>query len=875
MKNLDLLFDYAVKDVWANPHADRHATIKLVRLTRSSGAIKNIETPIGCWNMPTPTDRYHLYVYTTEDPIKFGLQDEITGWRTLSDIWENTNTQVDVFSKGRMCLHDTVYLGQSTAGYILVAVKLAETNLSIISNDVDPVYLRFYTNGNPEPDVFGGDKHRIFRQANGFTGYNAFRQFITNYETNFGLKPNVYYNGFWIDFVDVPATYSNLLPGDVIELLVDINGQLPAHQEYVIDDLPAFTSTVDSVNKLIVSYEDDVEFTNTYVDDKDVWVVGYDAIRDMNIGLYFPRLFHKDMRKLTDKDFSIHAGRVEATGISLQQQWGANPLTDLRIVVFDKWTHLNDLLIQDKHRTRDLMNLPKAIRHQALVGVNATMDIWKAQNLETAPLNIWQDSENKDIVPANIVDVFTRKSALMVLQMFEQDEVSGADVMAPRFADGRLARLLAFQGQLGARYPGPITGETVTLIRNQIMTPTTDIPDLYLPEKRVFTGPEEVVPEDVIPPVPPGQLTPVIISNKYDFLAYYDDNGLPELAIQDTHYVLTTPAPGKVGIAWDPSVTGFTKYVRTADYRFEWREDRTPTEVKDGIDIWKRTTYPNADPLNVSAKNIYVWRDGDFAIEGLDYVIKDGKIFTQSILLPVGGVTEYEVLIVGLPDKELKRIPKGMWGWMVYGKMSYNDKYNFARYRHNMFFANGKSIYPLTYASSEEYSDETPSGAIAALPDGTPYAVVPRPQFVKDADLDSICDSEIYENNLDKQLEDYLTTIYPQPQETGLVTLASKYDLVSIFMEKLIDEIVANNLDILDPDPDDSYINAKVAAYLYWYDIDVTQQDHDMNFVEIHPMRDQAGATVNVIEYNFLTRVNELMLGDQVTGLNLYLTIVP
>lgn len=871
MNIADTLFKVARDFAWANPHIDSQATFRAVRLSREFGAVNSLNLPVGKYTMPVANKPFAVFSVTSSDPSKFRLGGRIYGWRTLAEYLNEDfakSTFVSIFSGGRFGVHDKCYIGQTKDGVVLLAVDLTEpVNSSIFRNNVEDVYVRFYTNAlvNEAPIFPHDERYMVYRHAGVAGDYTWFENEVEGLETTIGRDSWTFLNGCFMPY-DLPR-YNDLNVGDVVEVITHHFIEFMDTQQLKLTD--SFVSVVDDANKIIFSKS--TASDNVFVDDFEIFVAGYHGGLDRWVGLYFPKLYHNDVRQLTFKDWSIKASKLANLSDRLQALF-PGIVSPSYIFFSGRKTKTRRLGIQDQNRTRDLENLNRELRIQALSGINSTLPLWKAKNLETAPLNTWMNLDSGDVLPANLPGVFSRQSAIEALEAPWYD-TSDSTWRTMRSGDLTASDIIEFD-EYGFRPNVGAPSQSVLPLQRDTPQPNWRGYELRLPGVQSVNVDLDIVQSS-------GITTPIIVGIDEDVWCYYDDgDGDAVNGEIDVDFTITD-GDGIRTIQWLAPQAARVRYVRSSLRRIHWRATVLAGDIKNGLDIYEGVS--TRDHLLVGMANLYVWADNRLLIEGLDYSVKGGFIYPSFSI--VNASVDFEVLYCGLPNKSLTHEPKNVWGWSKHGKISYNSHYDLLAYRNNWLSIAGAVISPRLHDySSEDYQEigldpdgnTPPTGAyyLPTLIDGLPYQVVPRPSFIRRDILDELVETEEEAAVTEHEVSVYANSIYDEPIETDDLTIASKYDLVSELMDALIEAIDINALDIINPDPSDTFIWATIASFTHILDRDVTQKGHDLGMVSIHPKFTQDIVDVSVAEFNFLTKVNEVVLNNQVGGLNLYLNII-
>lgn len=848
----DFIFNKAISDIWANPHGDRNVFFDTVRMTGPNGVLGTLDLPFNTFRMPSSDIYYSVYELGGVIPANLGLDEKLLGWVPLRTILNKYQTMVSIFTEGRMAILDTCYIMQTDTKNIIIAVAHSRNKLMLKSTA--PVYVRFYSNifysGNSPTVEQKLSSNSFIIDSSDIGSYLAFSLEIDTITTLTGSSPLIYLDGLYLP--DGLPAHSSLINGVTIEYISD--PFLTRRNSLVISELEAFTSIIDSTNKVIASLPNTAD--SIYVDDIEFYITGIRGIDGLRVGAYFPRLNANVIRMLTFKDWSLNVAMLAARSDELRDFIDSdNTLSDIHLEIIHRENSEYRPRLLDTNYIIDLMNLPLNIRVQALTGVNSTLEIWKAKTLETSAFVKWLGLESDNLTLTNLEGVYTRDAIVSSLERVHLLPDTGEWALPPGASNGGgiLAKLLT-------------NGFGLDLVTYDILDHGNE-PYINGKGYEIFyPGFKASDPLDVV--IPAGTSANTVVENGFGIFCYYDVGGILTYANHGSDYTLVDDdVAGTTTIVWLSALHQYERYVRIAQRKVIFSKSITLIDLQNGIDIYDGRAKTN----DIGMGHLYVWAGGNFMIEGLDYIVKDSLIYLVSnhsyFIFPM----TIDVIYTGLPDPSLKHIPKGIWGWVKYGRISIDDGYNLFNKRNKLFFIGGGGVPIDEILSDERYIDVT---GITPHIDGNPFVILPIVQFSRDEEIDLTAPTQLTTDNTELQITNYLSTIYPQNTQTGLIAIPSKYDLVSVFMDKIIDEISLGNIVVTSTDYSDEIVSLLTANYVNLLDIDVTQLNHDLNFVEIHPRWDSTPQNVTLFEFNFISRVNEFILDDQVFGLNLYLNII-
>lgn len=855
------LYNYALENIWGNPSADAHATFKCVQLNTDAGTIGTLISNFGTFPLPESTVPFIVYLVTNQNPTHLSLDPSmLNGWKRLSEVlnlFAGQETFIQAFKNGRFTARDRTYIGLTKSGTIMVAVDISVPVNSDVTAGDDPFFLRFYTNaGVSNPNLPVLPHNRYFSFYNGaaatFAEYSTFQSTLPSFTNN--IRPYwVFYNGILQVNGNLPV-FTDLQPEDYLEVIY--HHHLNAVEMDWFTSEQTFTSTADGNQKVIFSTGD--LNNNAFVDDIEFYVTGIDNTSGNRVGLYYPRLFSRDIRQLTFKDYSLNATRLEQLQDDLLTLYPS--IDQWQILAYIRTTRLQRLGNQDIERLRDLERLPEEIRTGALTGVNATYGPWQAPSLEQNTLNRFMDTEGRDLVVDDVAGLYTRQSAIEAMQLLKFDEDNSV-WRAPYLADNSSFEVIDWDTDGKRLLTG--FGSSSFINRDQIITDAQGT-ELLLPGTSVNVDLDIVRPSN--------DATPIVIDSRFGFKAYYDaGDGTPVLGVNEIDYDFVDDGTN-ITIQWKVNRLDKVRYVRTADKRIHYRRTITEQEYHDrSFDLYNGL---NVDFLNVGMERLYIWLffssdNGILLTEGLDFYVDGREVFITKAIAESDVPFTIEVLYCGLPNDDLEYTSSNYWGFVQDGRVSVGDGYTLLRNRNLMLVIDGRVVPP-----TEEYIyNDYPIPSSFMHEDGDVYNFVEYPTFIRNDLLDQLTETDNDSIIKDEAIETYINAHWEEVPLPPIITIGSPYDVVSPFLEQIIIEVREGRIDIPGDNFSDEYVLFRVSEFTDLLDFDITQQDLDFTFLEINPWRQNNTVGVTDEEYAFISRVNELVLFGRVSNLNVFLTI--
>lgn len=853
MNTDQFLFSNAVNELWINPHADYNAVFKTCKLTTPAGAIGMVYLPFGNIELPNTVNRYMVVELGDVPANLIGLLTPNWDWIPLRTVSATTQTLLLCFSNGRMFTPEGSYLKFTENGNIIIALHYLY-NSHVLSLNSD-IYVRFYTdvfyNGTNPPTQLDLNTGTFIKTINNLSAYLTFTYTVNGYIAANTLPPMIYKNG--ILQVDGLPAYADLVVGDIVDYISD--PLLIAVNTFTVNDLPVYMSTLDTATKMIASV--DALDGNIYIDDTECYVTGLTST-GKRIGAYYPRLDPSYVRMLTFKDWGFHAANVITRLSDLNHFYDVSQtLTDVKIYVYKRTNNQYKPTILDGNYIPDLMNLSSNFRVQALAGVNANLPIWRASTLENCPYNLWVSQIPSQVSAINLMGVYSRYGAISAIERVRLLP-GDTDWMLPAYVGNMGGHLLTYGTD----------GIGVTLIPYTAEDHTNEHYSNGKGYEVFYPGHDVVVSLDLV--ISAGNTEPTQVDPWFGVFCYYLNNSELVRAVLNSDYTLTKTDAHTL-ITWTTHMHSHERYVRSSENSVIFTFTADSTILDTGIDIYNGT--PKAHHVGMSILSI--WLNGRYLTETLDYQVYHGRAYLTSKTAYWTATPTITVIYAGLPNNPLKHSPDVTWGWVTYGGILNDSVYDLTMYRNKQFYIDGRAVTYAEINEKEQYLDKPDISPYLPFVDGTPYTIVDVVQFTADDDLNVLTATAIGEHVQDQAVSDYVTMIDPQPPKTGIVTIPSKYELVSPFFNKVIEDVLNGTIQITSTS---SYsadaITLLLSSYLWMIQFDPCLLDISKNFTQISPRWDTTINNVNQAQYDFLIKVNETLLYNQVEGIHLYLQVV-
>ena len=858
------LIQYATENIWCAPEQDLQYIVQPARITPLGGVWGKVRVGWRQIALPVASTRFHVYQIGQIHPLLLGLFPAKDQWMTLAETCNLQKMMADVYAvTGVQMPRFQIWYRVLEDKNIILAIK--EQDRVPINLDTTPIYLRVYSN-----EYFASresDPLNDYVEVAGAipTSTQQLLDLQTKYEAARNLPGHVYafVNGYKVSGIDL---FTAKL-GDVVEYVYDSSIKLVI--DFKISELQTFASDLDEKVKYLLHYAGYGSGTIDYQDDIDVFV--YKPMpNNRHLGVYYHRNAPNGdaMRMVTHKDYSVPVDYVYAYGASHPDFGSAE---DMYLRLHIRKAGMFRPLVFENSRIFELYKLDDAAVRGAMLGIDSTVDVWRAPALEASAyteIMRWSNSRNSGCLTPVIVQEalgynaiskligdtpkFTRtESSRRVVDVpyglqsrataYEYDAAgkliswyshTEGSIYAARNNDARLIEMIS--GFVNDRIDEDLGSQTVTL------DPTANY--------RMYRCP-------IVNGVATEQWTDVTGSSMYAIV-----NGTLTWLIDQTKYLtLVRGDKMSLGATLDlpvyRGVLSFTLQVRQA-----------------------RNGVVNTYPLNVPLGELDLFLNGYSLIEELDYFVRDLNrvVITNKRFLvnPETDNQRIQVRMTGFCNPDLSRTLPADDGFVVDGMLSFNNRYD-VRDDKVMRFIAGGVLYDRSELKFPE--DQTPM-IVPDVPNGTPYLIrdiiVPLRGLTADDTYSLRAKSLV----IDKQVSDYMTEKYPQPIPPLPNVIPEMYPIYSPFCCRLMQDLLSGSLwdDRLRDQYGSELVVELCAPYLDLLRFDPTQtaQNIDYRYVIVHPHNLTRVVSMDIYLYKFLRRAVQYYLSDRV-ALSEFISVAP
>jgi hypothetical protein len=871
----EYLLRHAISTVWCNPSMDRQHVYRLVRLSPRSGVHTAYTVDFERYLLPTERDYYQIYQIGKVEPTLLGIPKRYNDWMSLADIANETALYSELYlNNGIQFPRHNVHLLLTKTKNLIVAVKINER---VHTLDLQDVYLRFYNNAYFDSER-STDAARKYVFVMGGTPKStqevvalqiAMNQAVT---ARPGRTPYYYVNGRFSNALSL----MNCSPGDAMELIID--SSIDKYIDFPLSSIPTFLSTLDNENKFLIHYNDPTVKSIKFYDDLDIFLIKEGGGNGRFLGATYHRNEGNWVRQLTHKDYSVPVERLN----SFMQNHPTDPrfIIDATKFTEDKWTSLSELKLRvyfrqsgydrplqpEASRIHELYRMSDARVVAAMTGVNSSLALWKAANLEKAAYVKFMGAPQSQVVPIGYMD-----PDVTTEQKSAAQEFAGA-VFGYHAAASILAKTPALVANNGGRREAELAyaywyNATVyefdaagVMLEYHYHAAGRRYPVRNTAAVRV----EAIVGKGGNSLNTVYDKTPVTLKDGYNYRIYVvalyagiqqggwlDITDLPN-RIDWGYMDESGPTPRWV---WSYDETQWYGCVRQDDaflnYTLSLNKDAgqlrfsvASYETHQGLDQYKLLEVPFAQ--------LDIFLNKRPLIEDLDYTVKWPEIVIHNMeYLNATAMQDILVRGYGMCEGDLTRPVQSEFGFIEYGLLSNDATYNLHTHKVQRIIIDGHYRDPATLHFEEEWG----TVLVTDERNGAPYSIQTPPMVFRDVYIYD-CKARDEDNAKDAAVGAYMGNLYPKRVRGPVDTITRQYAVVSCFANKLVHDLKAGYLN--PPGIMDHYSEADIrtwlASYEWLLEHDLANRAYNENHVQVYPHWKGAPVGLPIERYNFLKR---------------------
>lgn len=855
MASVDLV-EHAILNAWANPQADRQHVLRLARISRDVGDINYSNVMNSVVTLPTKKEAYHVFQIGQNHPWTWNVGDNYVTplpeetWVPLSDMRYMRQLVANLYMDNGIQLPATgVFIRLRYDHNILIAVT-DFINMQVPRNV--QLYLRVYSNMYYETvlqdarvdmvQVFGGmmaNPTEVLRWQNNY---------LTLKNSGVGLA-QAFVNGKLVnDFA--PGTYRQR---DYVEVAYDAS--VFKVVDIPVKDLPTFLSKRDNKQKFIfhpprLNTAEDLEVV--YFDDVDFWLIGPDGT-----GVYYHRNAPDAVRTLTHRDYSLCVNYLQ--NFVNAHGWGQLNNCTLRCVM--RRSGIDQTLVHDAHRLREMYKLTDALIIDTMVNVRATLPEWSAAELEMSKYSELLGTQYGRLTSNLVRDAYGYNALTQVMAntplALTKENVPGLKpyaILSPSLRENIQVYEYDSDGLFLGTYYQTAGNRYIATNANAVLI-------------EVYSGKASKSPNYTL-----GN-TPVTLKKDYGFRTYrakWDGTTLDATSWQDVTDDVNAYIVNNGVLTWLHNPARYVGLVLINDVflGYSFALDHMDKTLAFSI------TYDwvgGGLEAPIAPGVVDVIMNGHSLIPGIDYTINFPRIvITSKRYLVADAPQQFTVRCHGWGTIDLQPQPANEYGWVTREHISNNHVYNLRDDRTVRCVVAGRIV----RREDLVYAEDIPTSAgLDPSYNGQPYYIGNVMASVRNVDDCETFPLREQALDLDNRLTAYLTSIYPQPDLGNPNFIQQKYVLYSPLLQKLIYDLRLGFL-IIPPTGwgSDANLDKMLAPYKWWLAFDPCALEMDWTYVFIEPHNQPGTLSVTSLQYDFLNRVIDLYLNKR-TQLSGYLTI--
>lgn len=863
----DYLVDHAQKHVWCVPNQDKQLIFQPYKITPLGGAWNTVPVMWRTLNLPVTSKHFHVYQIGQLNTEFVGLPDSLGKWTSFQSAMNAVPLIVDLYAASGIQLpRYSCYYMTTRDRALIIAVQFQST--IGIDLDAEDIFIRFYTNAYYQSAA--SSKIADFIKTNGTTCLNqaaiiTLQNEYQSYQSKMaaGTIPQgevyAFVNGKRVSAIDLFTAKV----GDCVEYIYD--SSIYEVIDIPVSSMPTFTSTLDSELKYLVHYGATGDLQIDYRDDIDAFLY---LPGDDPQGRWWGLLYHRNaddaMRMVTHKDYAIPTEYVQAYAAQ-QSTWGDAQKLILRLHV--RHGGFSRPLVFENNRIHELYKLPDAEIVEAMVGVNAVVPNWQAAVLEA--------SAYPQIMGAKLTSDITN---LMVQNAYGYNAIAKLLGDTPQMTE-------VYSGQTIATVPYGLTdnctgyefdgdGWLIGFFQHKFGT-TYAASTAFCSMVELISGQggfllDETYGQSQVSIVPGANYRyytcPIDPNSGNPTFQWTDVTGSSQYAIQNNL------------VTWLIDTTKFYTLVRgdRKHLAYELELDAQAGVLEFSLTHQVvRNLQIQTIVMEIPMGELQIWLNKKALIEGVDYhvvfpqVVITNKQFLQNVDTQAQDIV---VRFTGFCNSDLTRSPVEDVGWIKYGRLSDNNRYDIRDDKVLSILVGGSAF------DRSELRFQEDNGAVypTDVTNGQPYQirdiVVPLEGLVA-ADTYSLrAASEV----IDKAVSDYLTSRLNETDPTNPSVIPNLWPVYSPFFSRIMSDLISGTFapSFLTASYNDQDVMNACASYEWLLAFDQTQDaiEADTQYMVVVPHIFPEVVTVSVYVYRFLSRITQLYLKNRV-NMSRYLNI--
>ena len=864
------LVEHALKHVWCNPAQDSTVVIELARLSSPGGSFLQENVMWRTIALPDRTSRWYVYQIGGLKPFLADISQTLTSWTSVSDICNANDLTANVYSlAGYEYPRFDAYMLYTPDGDLIVALRRNKKLLFDLNTDA--MFLRFYRSAYFDYAAQSGSPLSVRTYTQGLTVSRnddiiQLQNLIANTYRVLPGYVTCYVNGVIVSNIDLFTA----AVGDSCEFVYD--GAYKTRVDVQLGDLDYFQSTLDAGFKYLVHYAG-VSSTIDYVDDIDVIVSTPKTARGAVVdhGVYFNHNNPANIRNVTHRDYSLSVSSTDSYLASLKAITGNDSLTsaDVKITLLIKHSGFEGrALVYEANRIHELYKLSDQGIYDALIGVDKFNPHWSAANLEASAYCTIMRSACCDVTPAMVEQAYGYNGATYALGQTPQAVPSGSRVVTLPY--GYVINSTVFEYDSVGRLIGYYYNQSNPdyICRNDSCA--------FI---EVMSGQGGDSLSEAY------SSTTLNTPTSFNYEVYYcqiEDGVIDNVwhkAAADTHYAVNGSS-----ITWIDNSIDAHMCVRTDQKFLCYSASET---IQGGVldhTLIQTVTGSNGSPgsevmkIPMGSLDVFLQdASGNYVslVPGVDYTLVFPRIVITTKKYFTDSQTVYNLIVRysdfagdGLATNQSYEV-----GFVKYGMVSVNHRYLIKDDKIQRATLNGRVVNKNALVFNE---DSVAYGAISAI-NGQPYSIRDTLVTTMGITPTDTLDLRVAARTVDSDIGAYFDTYYPPAAATTVSVISAKYPLMSVFIARVIDELLAPSSDLNNAIPNTMYADSQIREWLAPYsDLlafdPVNNTDLNSDNVDIQPHRYQVPVALDIKRYQFLSRAVNLY-GNGLVDISQHVTV--
>lgn len=848
---LNYLVQNAIKDVWCSPQQDRQYIIKPFRLSRTEGALDYQKVMWERISLPTLDERYHVYQIGHIHPKLLGIVIDKKGWISLSSLVNESNLMSAVyFVDGQIIPRSLCFVRYDDQMNMVLAVKHHVKFPRLRTSDI---FFRTYTNAFFESERADPEVDGTYVEGYTVTDNSSILHLQHKYNLVQTYKGHAlaYINGYLVDDLNV----GRISEGDYIEYVHDTS--IIRVVDFKVSDLKVFNSVLDSRRKYLISYENDSNDIIEFEDDIDIYLFK-ESDNNRYIGTYYHHNKLDAIRMLTHRDYAIPVDYIQSYA-DTNDDW--EDVNDLTLRFYIREAGLVKPLIVESNSVDVLYKLEHERIVGAMLGIDSTLDLWQASQLELSPYVKLMRVRTSFLDPSLVVSTYGYGAISKKIgdSPIEVDWEDGVGRIPLPF--GLRSRITVYEYDAQGILLGYYTHSSgASYICNNPTTTHCELIAGFATNK--LSASFGLLSHHLSPHISYRAYTCTLLGAGpvWDWVDVTDD----ETIVQRNGNTLSfdvDPIGVYTALVNDRDFVGYSLPLtqKNGIYRFTVSSMETHDDVED---LYITTIPP---------RTVEVWLNGHTLVEGIDFLTTwpEITIINKSYLID-GDVQQVVIRCNGFCNVDFTLDKPMDVGFIKHGVVGYSESYIVR----NNVVARCSVGGMLKSVGQFNYHEDVVNEPTIHLPEGKPYVVneiiVPlRGQVGVDTyDLRKLT----IENN--RKVGEYMGVNYDLYDGGDLPVVNDKHVVYSPFLARVINNVIEGS--ISNHKLKQHYSNSDVTAWLesehYLLDVDPLRVGYDSNYVDVHPHRLGSNLVIDAHQRKFIQRVIDIYF-DSSIDINDYVTV--